>query len=937
MEFKQLLHLLYMLLIGFSLNAQNGVIQGTVTDADGVMLPGANLTIASLKRGAVSNFDGKFVIVGIPAGNYELKATYLGYNDVVKKVDLSSTNVITVNIVLQNNSLILDEVRLAGIINGQVKALNQQKTNINITNIVSNDQVSKFPDANIGDALKRIPGITMQVDQGEARDIIIRGLSPQLNSVTLNGSRIPSAEGDNRNIQMDLIPSYMIKTIEVNKAVTPDMDADALGGSINLITRTAPQDFRTSVNIGSGITLINDQPIYDVSFLAGDRFGKNDQFGFMVAGSYNNVDYESDNVEAEWNTEFEADGEDLEVRPYAETFEIRQYLVQRIRRSASLNLDYQINPKNNLYIKSLFSWRDDKENRFVLEHAVEEGETDGSGQSNFEIDSDGFLTRFPVEVIRETKGGINNDRNENRRLEDQRLQNYTLGGDHILGSTKVGWLASYSKASEERLNERYAAFETVYEVNNVNPRNTKSPLFLPINSDDAALENFELGEITEENQYTEEEDINAFINIEIPVNLTNYGNGFVKFGARGRFKNKLRDNDFFELTDDFEDQFPTQATVPTINYSDPDFLVGSQYQIGSFTDPEFLGSLTFNTTADNLVFDEFLRANFEVKENVYAGYGMISQKLSEKFNLLAGLRIEHTEIEAVGNDILNEEELVGQIKESKSYTNILPGLHIKFDVTDKTIFRFAWTNTIARPNYEDITPTEDFIQDDNVLERGNPELEATTSINFDLSVEHYFKNIGLISGGIFYKVIEDFRFESRVTGDDNITVITPENGDDAEILGFEFAFQRQLDFLPGFAKNFSVYTNYTYLQSETTGIIVEGEERQNVDLPNTAPIMFNGSIGYDNKKFNARLSANFSDDYIDELGEDDFTDRFYDEQFFLDFSIGYAITKNLRVYSDLTNITNQPLRFYQGDDALTQQVEFYDRRLTLGLKYDFFK
>src|SRR5690606_26047176 len=162
-----------------------------------------------------------------------------------------------VNLVLRSSSIELEGVEVSAFgFSGQSKALNTQKNNTNITHVVSTDQIGKFPDANIGDAVKRIPGITMQMDQGEARNIIVRGLSPQLNSVTLNGSRIPSAEGDNRNIQMDLIPSDMIQTIEVSKAVTPDMDADALGGSVNLITRTAPQGFRVSATLGSGINFI---------------------------------------------------------------------------------------------------------------------------------------------------------------------------------------------------------------------------------------------------------------------------------------------------------------------------------------------------------------------------------------------------------------------------------------------------------------------------------------------------------------------------------------------------------------------------------------------------------------------------------------------------------------------------------------------------------
>src|SRR5690606_37793620 len=218
------------------------------------------ILIEELKKGAVSDFNGNFTIVDIPSGTYHLLIRYLGYTDFKQEAVVSSSETITINVTLRSKDTELDEVEITSYsLGGQARALNIQKNKQNITNIVSTDQIGKFPDANIGDAVKRIPGITMQVDQGEARNIIIRGLSPQLNSVTLNGSRIPSAEGDNRNVQMDLIPADMIQTIEVNKAVTPDMDADALGGSVNLITRTSPQGFRLSATAGSGINFITDK------------------------------------------------------------------------------------------------------------------------------------------------------------------------------------------------------------------------------------------------------------------------------------------------------------------------------------------------------------------------------------------------------------------------------------------------------------------------------------------------------------------------------------------------------------------------------------------------------------------------------------------------------------------------------------------------------
>lgn len=936
-------------LIPFVLISQSGNITGTISDENGLYLPGATVSIDVLSKGVISDFDGKFTLVDIPAGTYTLKVSYLGYANVEKEVIVVSKETIEIAVFIEPKSMELDAVEVTAYgLSGQAKALNLQKNNLNITNVVSTDQIGKFPDANIGDAVKRIPGITMQVDQGEARNIIVRGLSPQLNSVTLNGSRIPSAEGDNRNIQMDLIPADMIQTIEVSKAVTPDMDADALGGSVNLITRTSPQGFRVSTTLGSGVNVITNKPIWNGSFLIGDR-SSNGKFGWLLSTSLNDNDFGSDNIEAEWTDEFEyytgiddADGEpileEVDVNPYTDVFEQREYLVQRIRRSFSANMDYKFDANNSIFLKTMYNWRDDRENRFRLEYQILDPE-------DIEFDdftiTNGVPSRFPVEVARQTKGGLDNNRNKNRRLEDQRMQNYTLGGNHLWGLLKVDWMTSFAKASEERLNERYAQFESEYSIiNDIDPR---FPRFSATDPNDGInLNNFEFGEITEENQYTEEEDFNVFVNFEVPSDIFGKGDGFIKFGARGRFKSKLRENDFFEF--DLEDDFPTLADVPVKDYSDAGYLAGSQYLIGSFASEEWLGAL--NLVNGEAIPDEFLRANFNVQENVFAGYAMTNQKLSDKLSVLLGMRLEATSLTATGNQIEDEENVIGEITQESSYANLLPGVHFKYDISNQTVLRLAWTNTLARPNYADLVPSLDVVFGDEEIFAGNPDLEATTSMNFDVMAEHYFRSVGIVSGGLFYKNIDNFiyTFQGETTDDTfgadttGFEIFQPLNGDGATVFGMEFAFQRQLDFLPGFARNFSVYLNYTYLTSTADGIRNEdGEERTDLGLPNTAPNMFNGSLAYADKKFSARLSLNFSDSYIDEIGGSAFDDRYYDTQLFLDFNTSYQFNKNLSIYASINNITDQPLRYFQGIKERTMQAEYYGQRITFGLKYDLFK
>lgn len=949
MYIKNHLFVTLFLVFGFAVaQTQTGNIKGIISDENGIYVPGANIYIKTLNKGTISNFDGQFTLVGVPEGTYTLQISYIGYGNVDQKVSVVSGKTASVVVELMPSNYQLDEVEVtAQGLSGQAKALNTQRTNLNITNVVSTDQIGKFPDANIGDAVKRIPGITMQVDQGEARNVIVRGLSPQLNSVTLNGSRIPSAEADNRNIQMDLIPSDMIQTIEVNKAVTPDMDGDALGGSVNLITRTAPQGFRLSATLGSGINFITDKRNLNASFLVGDRT-KDGKFGWMLGAVIQDKDFGSDNIEAEWTDEFaftnaEGEEEQLDVNPYTNVTEQRTYLVQRVRRSFSANFDYQFDSNNSIYLKTMYNWRDDRENRYVLSQEILDAED--IGPEDFTI-TNGFPTRFPAEIARETKGGIDNNRNQNTRLEDQRMQNYTFGGNHLWGKVKVDWLTSYAKASEERLDERYAQFATEYTVINDNS-DPEFPIMIAANPGDTNnLSAFEFDEITNETQYTDEDDLNIFVNVEIPADIFGKGDGAVKFGARGRFKTKNSNSDFFEY--DLENTFPTLDAIPTRDFTDSDFLAGGQYAAGFYADAAWLGGLNLNSENGESIIEEFLPGNFDISENVYAGYLMANQKLSDKLSVLAGVRLEHTQLESDGFSVrFTEDDIISEeVTADNSYTNILPSVHFKYDFSTNTILRFAWTNTLARPNYEDLIPRAEIINGDDKIILGNAALDPTTSMNFDLMAEHYFKSIGLISGGLFYKNIDDFIYTFISEAADNsfgpdtegFDVFQPLNGDNATIFGVEFAFQRQLDFLPGFTRNFNIYVNYTYLTSSADGIRNEdGDERTDLDLPNTAPNLFNASLGYAGKRFSARLSANFSDSYVDESGGSAFEDRYYDQQFFLDFSSSFAINNKLRIYADVNNITNQPLRFFQGVSERTQQAEYYGLRLNFGLKYDLFR
>jgi TonB-dependent receptor len=935
-------HLALMLLLALPvLGFAQGNIKGVIVDAENLTLPGATVFIESLETGTVTNNVGSFLLTGIPAGTHELQVSYIGYQPVTQTVTVvdGQTEFIEVKL-LAGVDLGVNVLVLGDRLKGQARAINQQKTNLNITNIVAADQIGRFPDANIGDAVKRIPGITIQNDQGEARNIIVRGLAPQLNSVMINGERIPSAEGDNRNIQMDLIPADMIQTIEVNKAVTPDMDADAIGGAVNLVTRQAPADQRLSLTAASGLNLLSQKPIWTGGLVYGNRFF-DDKLGVVLSGSYNNHDFGSDNVEFEWKNEVESplSGEDIEVDPFVEEQQIRTYLVQRVRRSASANFDLRLNEKNTIFLRTMYNWRDDWENRYrVVYKDIEPIFQDGTET----------ITGWEGIAERETKGGLNNDRNRAARLEDQRVVNVSLRGEHLIGNRlRMDWMGTYARASEERLNERYITYanENTFPLS----YDLSDPMFpniAPQDPKDMAFNLFELDELTEETQYTQEEDLIGRMNFEYPIQLGGQ-KGSIKFGAAYRDKTKFRDNNFFEYSP-VGDDIETLEDITRIDQTKDNFLAGDQYEAGEYADPEFLGDLDLtngNQFEQEEKPDEFLGENYDASEVVTAGYLMWQQNIANNFSAIVGVRVENTQNEYTGNQIEDEENLVGQVTATSSYLNVLPGVHLKYNATENLVLRAAWTNTLARPNYFDLVPVRSIIAEDEEIFEGNPDLNPTTSMNFDLMVENYFRSIGLVSGGVFYKDVSDFIYTSinesyvddQITGGDEWTYFQPLNGGDATLLGFEIAFQRQLDFLPGFLQGFGVYANYTYTTSTANGVANEdGELRDDLALPGTSPHMVNASLSYENEKLVLRASLNYAHDYVDEVGGSAFTDRFYDRQLFIDVNASYAFTPKLRFFAEANNLTNQPLRYYQGARERTMQMEYYNSRFNAGFKFDLF-
>ena len=802
----------------------------------------------------------------------------------------------------------LDEVVVESYFGGLSKALKQQKNSLNITNVVTADQAGKYPDDNIGDAIKRISGISVQNDQGEARNIVMRGFGTQLNSVTLNGDRLPSAEGDNRNIQLDLIPTNMIESIVVKKSLTPDMEGDAIGGSVNLITRSNPSEFRASATISGGGNPIRDGG-YNSNFALVVADQLSDKFSYTLSSTIQTRDYGSDNVEFAWNDP--ADWDDID-KSEIEEMDIRRYDVKRTRRSVSLNLDYSINASNSLFFKSIYNHRDDWENRFRWRAQYEDQE---------------------LKVRKQTKGGIDNDENKARRLEDQRLEKYSLGGEHQAGNLLIDWKVSTAVASEHRPDERYTRYEYKgIPYNGNSPWDITDPERPYLNfADDSWNDdtNYKYKKTEEAQKFTEEKNNQFKINFELP-----YGqSASLKFGAKYKDQSKSRDDIWFE----HNMGLGNLHTVPTFAADIDSYEPGAKYVIGNFMDARYLGGLALGgvngPNFDSYVMDEFAGANYNADETITAGYVMTTNNIGPNTVVVAGFRLENTDLSYVGQ-IFDEEtgETPDDITEttgSKDYANVLPSINIRHNFTNDFNLTFAYSKSLARPDYYDLVPYQYSNSDDNEVEFGNSDLEATAANNFDIMAEKYIGNTGILSGGLFYKSIDNWIYTYSADGYTYNNVSDYEftqkrNGKNATVFGFEVALQKQL------SDNFNLAANYTFTDSDTDSV----EGRTDVPLVGAVENIYNVSLAYEAGKIFVRASYNYAGEQLDELGGDSWEDRFYDEQKFLDLNATYSLTDKIRLFAEAKNLTNQPLRYYQGVQERTMQIEFYQMSWNIGLKID---
>lgn len=883
-----------------------GVIRGRVMDGQlNDVLPGASILQKGTNHGTTSDVNGEFLL-RIPSGDVEIEVSYIGFQKFTASINVPENGTAEVEFKLTSDVTQLRDVIVTGVLQGQQKALNQQKTADNIKNVISADQIGRFPDPNVAEALQRVPAVNIERDQGEGRYVLVRGLAPQFTNVSINGEQIPSPEAGVRYVALDAVPADQLSSIEVSKAITPDMDGDAIGGSVNLITRTAQtQNLSMATSALMGYNNISGKANMQGSLELSRRFFEN-KLGIMLNSSYYETERGSDN--------WERDGNDLELRDYELT---------RTRLGLSATVDFKFNDRHELYFRTLYNRFSDREfrRRYVFVPNIED--------SPFE----------DHEIERLTKD----------RLEKQIVTSYNLGAKHSFSKFNLDYEVSYSEAIQDTPFDIEVG--SVGEVDQMVIDFSTDPKFPSFIIDDLPhtspgniyLDNtiYEFDEVTMGNTYAKDVNKTARFNLGIPYKVGS-NDGLFKFGGKIRLKEKN-----FNITENI------------FGYTGADDLTLDQYAGGNVDDNFLDGRYALRANADAEKFVRFFNANrnsfelsvedklvteaaeaYKATEDVYAGYAMTKIQIN-KLMLLGGFRYEHTSVNYSSFTVVNESEIIPE-SGGTDYTFFLPQLHARYQINNSANLRAAITRTYARPNFSDIIPAQEINMNEGEGAIGNPALKPVSATNIDLLGEKYFGTVGILSGGIFYKKLSDFifsrRFESsQYPGSDGqeITLTQAQNGGEANLLGFELAYQQNLKFLPGLLKGLSIYTNYTLTTSSAKiQSRQDSNQEEEIRLPGQAKHVGNFALGYDLGRFNFRLAANFNGEYISELGEDADDDLFVKDRMQLDATTTITLTPKFRLFAEFLNITNQPFEVYQGKESHYIQREFYSWWTRVGLKFD---
>jgi len=949
------------LLLGFSSHAQErkGGISGHVTDVNHDALVGARVEVQPNGYVVTTDTEGAFTISDLAAGKYTLSVSYVGFKPFSKDVTVASGSMTNADAALEietvNERIIVPGERERG----EIEAINREMNADNIVQVLPAEVITSLPNTNIADAVGRLPSVSLERDEGEGKYVQVRGTEPRLTNLTLDGVHVPSPESV-RQVKLDAIPADLVDSVEINKTLSPSQEGDAIGGSVNLVTKRAGERPFMSLQAMGGYTPVGlGGRLNEVDGTIGRRFGHEKRLGLLFGGSYDYNQRGTDDIEPSQgvNPIF---GNPADRSVQTGTFsgpsgmDIREYAFYRHRYGFVGSADYKLGQGSLAYLRGLFSNFLDYGDDWIVTPAV------GTFTSPTTTLGDGTLdysqvVRRPQQRIFNVIAGANHSLGKTLITYEAALgQGRSIGGfhsSHLSGPSNVQFALDNSQPFLPKFNQ--AGGDNIFDPANYNLGGGNFNFFKAVSLDtqNHILERDLTGSISVTRQYTVG---------------SHFGAWEMGFKVRNAHKTSNFREPIFDVHPRFTSLAPLTSLVGSTTNPNPGYYFGN-YKLLPLTNFEKILSY-FNANRSQFIettdFEHLISDpnDYTTTERVVAGYVQNTITVG-RFKVLGGLRIEGTQASFIGTKVTflatrdpntGDAQFASDVSVpgAQTYTSLLPSVQVQYNINGSTNIRAAYGRGIARPNFSDLPPFQLVEPGRNRVSVGNPALRPTHANDFDLLFEHYLKSIGIIEAGWFYKDLSDPIFQIQTipsTGPfAGFQQRQPVNGRKAHITGIEFAWQQHFTFLPGLLSGAGVSANYSYTTSQAKFPIDPNTGNPTrADSPallRQAPNNWNFDTTYDKGPISARLGLTHNDRNIFLYNFQDGADggikgpngdQYYYPHTQVDAQVSYRLPHGHGVHAivSMLNLNNEVFGFYLGSEQFPIQREYYSRTISVGLRW----
>jgi TonB-dependent receptor len=929
--------------------------------------PVADVPVQITETGAktTTNAKGAYALKDLPPGAYTLIVTPSGGAPIQRKITVTAGKTTEEDITVGAEMTALESITVLAQRTPIAVARAAQYEAPNLVNITTFEEIRKIPDVSVAEAVRRIPGISLETDEGEGRYVNCRGLDADLNSTTFGGLRLPptnnaSPFGGYRAVTLDSIPIGLVGAITVTKSNLPSQDAEALGCTIEITPKTAPQNGAPFIqgNVGSGYEPLRGTPIIDVAVTAGGRFGGSGKpsdsdvtaysdrpFSVVLTATYYDDQRGFDDVEPGY---FDDTAQGAQPAPgnhpyYAISgIDFRDYELHRKRHGYGIDLGYQPDANNSWYIRAFDAGYTEKYVRPYL-HLTPDGNT--------VLNPDGTITD-----TLNSAGAITKNLRDER--ETSRDKVFVLGGKNILGDNTLDYRVGYTKGTWDKFydeNSTYtymppAGSNITYTYNLSGQGHTPNQTIAGANYLDPTQ--YQLTGANNSSAVNFDKELSFATNFDMPLHWGGFDSEGLKVGVSARLRKKRTTANSLSYPD-----IPpaTPLLLSTAASSGPETYYNNRYPIGVDIAPGYLQANfgpgvmapapSPTALSPDLLSD--LQQFLDAKENVYAGYGQYEMTRGA-FGLVGGVRVERTTDRShayqvqkifdkpVSDPTAVETDIVTPVTASKSYTNWFPSLQAKYEIQPKLITRATWSSTLARPGFNQSNVSETIDFGSGQVAVGNPDLKPATANSFDLTIEKYLDSAGILSFGLFDKEFKDYVVPNQ-TGTVTLPgagiplrLVTFNNVGKSHARGMEFNWEQRFKNLPGFLGGLGASANYTFVDSR-----IEIRPGEFSTLPSSSKNTWNVAAFYEQYGLGLRLAAYSASADLFTIGPQKSGDVYNATRTSMDFGSTYAITENLVAYFNVKNLLDTPHKFYQGTFERTIQREFYGQTYLLGVRFDY--